>query len=145
MKGGGGRSGTIRSVELEVTYIVVALVVLAAEDAASVIRGAQVIGNLRVLGKAVFRQRVEHIEVLVLADIDLQRGERALLLRRAIETAVGSALGFVLACKERKRAEGRHAFAGFAEQPADDIQVVASLGYDDGCSLLGGVPVTTNV
>ena len=77
----GSRSrSTVRTLELKVADIMVALVVLTAENAATVVSGTQVIGNLRVLGESVFRQRVEDVEVLVFADVNLKRRERALFL-----------------------------------------------------------------
>ena len=115
----------------------VALVVLTAEDAAPVISGAQVLGDLCILGGTILGQSVKHIQVSVLADIDLQSRERALLLSRAIKASVSSPLGFVFAREERQRSESGHALAWFAEQPADDIQIVTRLSDDDRRGLLG--------
>ena len=62
----------------------VALVIIALEDATTVIGGAEIIYDFRIFEGAFFGQIIENIEVTMFTHINLDSGEGALFLNGAV-------------------------------------------------------------
>ena len=126
----GGRNALVK---LDRGDIMVGLIVLHFVDATPVIGGAQISEDgvallLLVLGE------VEHVDVVAFAVIDLHGRVGAVGLHRAPVHATGRAsLWGVLLAEPFQVAECRDRFTVFTGHPAEDVEVVARLGQDDGC------------
>lgn len=138
--------GGLIALEHHFGHIVVRLVVVAMIDAASVTAVSGVLEALEDHFRIPVAVEVEYAKMGLAPAIDVDCGIRAGGLVRAAVGAMGrSAFRGVLGLEEMQACVCNYTLAGLVQHPAQDVEVVAGLGEDDGGGLLGIAPVAAHV